>query len=183
MEGSGAGGNEEEYVHLDDDDLAYLEVPINEEAAESAAKHRALMASFEMQRRDESARHLMVAERKATVDELAASQQRARHSARRRNMVAAREVRETVERRQEEEERARAAALALARAREHQYPLPSYYPAAGIIEDAQRRRQQWREERLRRHLETGNHGGSAPATDGAGGSGTGGSGAGNSGAY
>jgi hypothetical protein len=45
-EGSDAGGTEEEYVHLDDinlnddldvDDLAYLELPTDEEAAESAA--------------------------------------------------------------------------------------------------------------------------------------------------
>jgi hypothetical protein len=44
--GSSAGGTEEEYVHLDDadldddldtDDLAYLELPTDEEAAESAA--------------------------------------------------------------------------------------------------------------------------------------------------
>jgi hypothetical protein len=47
-EGSGAGGTKEEYVHLDDD-LAYLELPTNEKAAESAAKQSALMASFEMQ--------------------------------------------------------------------------------------------------------------------------------------
>jgi hypothetical protein len=42
-EGSGVGGNKEEYVHLDDDDLddddiAYLELPTNEEATESAAE-------------------------------------------------------------------------------------------------------------------------------------------------
>jgi hypothetical protein len=53
-------GTEEEYVHLDDadldddldaDDLAYLELPTDEEATESAAEQRALMASFETQRR------------------------------------------------------------------------------------------------------------------------------------
>jgi hypothetical protein len=49
-------------------------------------------------------------------------------------MAVATEARAIVERRQEEEDRARAAALA--RAREHQYPLPSYYADAGILEDA-----------------------------------------------
>jgi hypothetical protein len=106
VEGSGASGNDNgnynEYVHLDKDDLdddfdaddlAYLELPTNEEAAEAATEQRALMASYEMQRRDESAWHLMTAERRAVV------QQRARHSAHRRNMVAAREASEAAERR------------------------------------------------------------------------------------
>jgi hypothetical protein len=49
VEGSGAGGSEEEYVHLDNDDLdaddlAYLELPTDEEVAESTAEQRALMA-------------------------------------------------------------------------------------------------------------------------------------------
>jgi hypothetical protein len=55
-------------------------------------------------------------------------------------------------------ERARAAELA--RVRKHQYPLPSYYANASIAKDAQRCRQQLQEARLRRRLETGNHGGS-----------------------
>jgi hypothetical protein len=58
VEGSGAGGNrndnDDEYVHLVDDldahDLAYLELPTDEEASEAAAEQRALIASFEMQR-------------------------------------------------------------------------------------------------------------------------------------
>jgi hypothetical protein len=90
-EGSDAGGSEEEYVHLDDDDLdaddlAYLELPTDEEAAESAAEQRALMASFETKRRDESCRRLMAAE-------LAASQQSMHQSAYRRNLVAETESR------------------------------------------------------------------------------------------
>jgi hypothetical protein len=69
-------------VHLDDadldaDDLAYLELPTDEEAVESAAGQRMLMASFEMQRRDEAARRLMAAERRAVVDDLAAAHQSA----------------------------------------------------------------------------------------------------------
>jgi hypothetical protein len=59
--------------------------------------------------------------------------------------------------------------------REHQFPLPSYYADARIIEDAQHRRQQLREARLRCRLDTGNHGGSGGSS--AGGSGAGGSGA------
>jgi hypothetical protein len=76
-EGSGAGDNrnKEEYVHLDDDDLTYLELPTDEEAAEAAAEQRALMASYEMQRHNESTYRLMTAKRRA-VDRMAVAQQR-----------------------------------------------------------------------------------------------------------
>jgi hypothetical protein len=50
------------------------------------------MASFETQRRDKSARCLITAKRRAVTDRLAAVQQRARHSAHRRNMAVAREA-------------------------------------------------------------------------------------------
>jgi hypothetical protein len=184
--GSSAGSTEEEDVHLDNDDLdiddlAYLELPTDEEAAESTAEQRALMASFETQRHDEAARLLMAPERRAAADDLAAAHQSAHQSAYLRNLAAAdkvravsagrwpREDRTRVEaERRQQYERARAAELV--RVREHQYPLPSYYADARIVEDAQRRRQQLREARLRCRLETGNLGGS-------GGSGVGGSGA------
>jgi hypothetical protein len=83
--GTSAGGSEDddEYLHLDDDDLDadfLVELPTDPEAAEAAAERRALMASFEMQHRDQSARQLMVAERRVAADRLAAVQQRARHS-------------------------------------------------------------------------------------------------------
>jgi hypothetical protein len=72
-------------VHLDDadldddiDDLAYLELPTDKEAAESAAEQRAMMVSFEMQRREESARRIMAAERRATADDLAVAHQSSR---------------------------------------------------------------------------------------------------------
>jgi hypothetical protein len=58
-------------VHLNNDDLAYLELPTDEEATESAAEQRALMASFETQRRNEAAGRLMAAERRAAADDLA----------------------------------------------------------------------------------------------------------------
>jgi hypothetical protein len=172
-------------VHLDDDDLdaddlAYLELPTDEEATESAAEQRALMASFETQRRDEAARRLMAAERRAAAD-LAATHQSARQSTYLCNLAAADEVRAVAAGRWPREDRARveaeqrlqyerARAAELARVCEHQYPLPSYYADARIAEDAQRRRQLLRETRFRRRLETGNHGGF-------GGSGAGGSGA------
>jgi hypothetical protein len=163
-------------VHLDDDDLdtddlSYLKLPTDEEAAESAAELRALMASFETQRHDEAARRLMAAERRAAADDLAAAHQSACQSEYLRNLAATDEVRAVATGRRPREDCARieaerrlqyerARAAELARLREHQYPLPSYYADARIAEDAQRRRQQLREARLRRRLETGNHGGS-----------------------
>jgi hypothetical protein len=90
LRAEGSGGTEQEYVHLydadlDDDldtgDLAYLKLPTDEEAAESAVEQRVLMASFQMQRRDESAWCLMVAERRAAADDLAAAHHSARQSA------------------------------------------------------------------------------------------------------
>jgi hypothetical protein len=49
-----------------DDDMAAEEAAeSDEEAAESATEQRALMASFETQRRDEAAWHLMTTERRA----------------------------------------------------------------------------------------------------------------------
>jgi hypothetical protein len=173
-------------VHLDNadldaDDLAYLELPTDEEVAESAAEQRALMASFEMQRRDEAARRLMAAERSAAADDLAAVHQSARQSAYLRNLAVADELRAVAAARWPREDRARveaerrlqyerARAAELAAVRQHQYPLPSYFADVDIAEDAQRRRQQLREARLRCRLETGNHGRG-------GGSGAGGSGA------
>jgi hypothetical protein len=62
---------------------------------EAATEQRVMMASFEMQRRDQSAWRLMVTERRAAADRLAETQQRARHSAHLRNMAAAREARAT----------------------------------------------------------------------------------------
>jgi hypothetical protein len=71
-EGSDAGVNEDDYVHLDDDDDLDADLLTDAKFVEDATKQRAPMASFEMQRRDQSARQLMVAERRATADRLAA---------------------------------------------------------------------------------------------------------------
>jgi hypothetical protein len=103
-------------VHLDDadldddlnaDDLAYLKLPTDEEATESAAEQRALMASFEMQRRDESAWRLMAAERRAAADDLTAANQSARQSAYLWNLAAADELRAVAAGRWPREDRAR----------------------------------------------------------------------------
>jgi hypothetical protein len=75
-------------VHLDNDDLAYLKLPTDKEAMESAAKQRVLMVSFETQRHDEATRRLMAAERRAANDDLAAPHQSACQSAYLRNLVA-----------------------------------------------------------------------------------------------
>jgi hypothetical protein len=43
----GKNSDDDEYVHVaDTDDLAYFELPIDEEAAKATAEQRALMASF-----------------------------------------------------------------------------------------------------------------------------------------
>jgi hypothetical protein len=169
---------------IDADNLAYLELPTDEEAAESAAEQRALMASFKTQRRDESARCLMAAERRAAGDDLAAAHRSSRRSVHIWNLAAtdklmalaeADELRAVVAGRWPREDRARveaerrlqyerARAVELAAMRQHQYPLPSYFADAGIAEDAQRRcLEQVREARLRRRR---NHGHSGPSVAG-----------------
>jgi hypothetical protein len=92
-----------------DDDLANLELPTDEEAAESVVEQRALMASFETQRHEESARHLMAAERRVAADELAASHQNGCQSAYLRNLVTVDEARAAAAGRRPKEDRARVA--------------------------------------------------------------------------
>jgi hypothetical protein len=64
----GSGGNEDnndDYFRLDDDDLdtGFLaKLFTSAEAMEAATEQRALTASFETQRHDQSARQLMMAE-------------------------------------------------------------------------------------------------------------------------
>jgi hypothetical protein len=61
-EGPGVGGNkvdDDEYFHLDNDDLDaddLADLPDYAEAEQAAAEQRVLMVSFETQRRNESAR-------------------------------------------------------------------------------------------------------------------------------
>jgi hypothetical protein len=72
-EGSSIGGNadNDDYVHLDNDDLDANFLADLPTIAEATAEQRALMASFEMQCCDQSAWQLMVAERRASMDRLA----------------------------------------------------------------------------------------------------------------
>jgi hypothetical protein len=144
--------------NVDTDDLTYLELPTIEEVAESATEQRALMVSFEMQRRDKSARCLMEAKRRVAADDLVVAHRSSRRSAYIRNLATTDELkalaaadelsavaagrRPRVDRARVEAERrlqyecARVAELAAMR--QHQYPLPSYFADACIIEDAQR---------------------------------------------
>jgi hypothetical protein len=124
-------------VHLDDDldtdDLTYLELPTDEEAAESTTEQRALMASFKMHHRDEAAQCLMAADRRASVH------QSAHQSAYLHNLAVVDEARAAAAGWRPQEDRARVAAkrrlqaeraraAELARVREHQYPCPPTTP-------------------------------------------------------
>jgi hypothetical protein len=60
------------------------------EVEEAAAEQRAIVASFETQRRDRAAQELMAAERRTAVARLAEDQAATRADAHRRNIEAAR---------------------------------------------------------------------------------------------
>jgi hypothetical protein len=97
--------DDDDFVHLDDDDLDgdfLAKLGDDREAEEAAAERRALVASFETKRCDESARWFMLTERRAPAARLAAAQQAARQSAHRRNMAAAIEEMAAAERRHQE---------------------------------------------------------------------------------
>jgi hypothetical protein len=108
------------------------------------------MASFETQRRDEAARRLMAAERRAAMDDLVAAHQSARQSTYLRNLAAADKpravaagwrsqedrVRVEVERRLQYE---RARVAELARVREYQYPCPPTSPTPAVLPRSRRR--------------------------------------------
>jgi hypothetical protein len=89
-EGSSIGGNadDDNYIHLDNDDLDANFLADLPTITEATAEQRALMASFEMHCCDQSAQQLMVAERRASMDRLAVVQQRMCHSAHHCNMAA-----------------------------------------------------------------------------------------------
>jgi hypothetical protein len=183
-EGSGTGNTDEFLVggELEVGDVVGVKVLVEVGVvalAESAAEQRALMASFETQHRDEAARCLLAAERRAAVDELAASHQNTRLSPYLRKLVAVHEARAASVGRRPQEDHTRveaerrlqaehARASELPRVRGHQYSCPPTTPMPASQKIAQRRRQQLREPCLHRRLETGNHGGSI--SSGAGGS-------------
>jgi hypothetical protein len=89
-------GEEEE----DSDDEEFLaELPMDAKAEEAAAEQRAIVASFETQRRDRAAQELMAAERRATAARLAEDHTAARADAHCRNIEAARAAMVEAERR------------------------------------------------------------------------------------
>jgi hypothetical protein len=89
-------GKEEE----DSDDEEFLaELPTDAEVEEAAAEYRAIIASFETQRRDRAAQELMAAERRATAARLVEDHTIARADAHPRNIEAVRAVMVEAERR------------------------------------------------------------------------------------
>jgi hypothetical protein len=78
-------GDEED---SDEDFLAQL--PTDAEAEEAAMEQRVILASFETQRRDQSAQELMATERRAAAARLAKEHVAARADAHRHNIEAAR---------------------------------------------------------------------------------------------
>jgi hypothetical protein len=80
-------GEEEE----DSDEEEFLaQLPTDAEAEEAAVEQRAILASFETQRRDRSAQELMATERRAATARLVEDHVAARANAHRRNIEAAR---------------------------------------------------------------------------------------------
>lgn len=152
-------GEEEE----DSDDEEFLaELPTDAEAEEAAAEQRAIVASFETQRRDRAAQELMAAERRAAAARLAEDHTAARADAHRRNIEAARAAMAEDERRLFRADVAVGLAKVAAerQRREHQYPLPSFNASAqraqerrtfiSSLEEAERDRSQRAEEENRR---------------------------------
>jgi hypothetical protein len=95
-------------------------------------EQRAIVTSFETQRRDRAAQELMAAERRAVAARLAEDHTVARTDAHRRNIEAARDAMAEAERCLFRADMAvRLAKVAVERQRrEHQYPLPSFNASA-----------------------------------------------------
>jgi hypothetical protein len=102
------------------------------EAEEATAEQRAIVASFETQRRDRAAQELMAAERRAAAARLAEDHTAAHADTHRRNIEAARAAIAEAERHLFRVDVAVGLAkVAAERQRhEHQYPLPSFNASA-----------------------------------------------------
>jgi hypothetical protein len=152
-------GEEEE----DSDNEEFLaQLPTDAEAEEAAAKQRAIVALFKMQRRDRAAHELMAAERRAAAARLVEDHTAARADAHHRNIEAVRAAMAEAERRLFWAD----VAVGLAKVaverqrREHQYPLPSFNASAqraqerrtfiSSLEEAERDRRQLAAEENRR---------------------------------
>jgi hypothetical protein len=108
----------------DDDEEFYASLPNDAAAEEAAGMQRALLASFETQRRNESVWHFMHAERRAAAARQADTQATAHADAHRRNLKAARTVMAVAEQSLAEADQSGGlASVAEARhRRENQYP-------------------------------------------------------------
>jgi hypothetical protein len=95
-------------------------------------EQRAIVASFETQRRDQAAQELMAAERRAAAARLAEDHAAARVDSHRRNIKAARAAMAEAERRLFRADVARGLAKVAAECQrhEHQYPLPFFNASA-----------------------------------------------------
>jgi hypothetical protein len=72
-------------------------LPDDSEAEEAATEQSALLASFEMQRRNETAWHFIVADRRASAERVAEAHAAAYARAHRRNVEVARATMEATE--------------------------------------------------------------------------------------
>jgi hypothetical protein len=102
------------------------------EMEEAAAEQRAIVASFETQRRDRAVQELMATERRAAVARLAEDHADARADAHCRNIEAARAAMAKAERGLFRADMAGGLAKVAAehQRHEHQYPLPSFNASA-----------------------------------------------------
>jgi hypothetical protein len=154
----------------DSDDEEFLaELPMDAEAEKAAAEQRAIVALFEMQRRDRAAQELMATERRVAVARLAEDHTAARADAHRRNIEVARAAMAEAKRCLfRADVVVRLAKVAAERqGREHQYPLPSFNGSTqraqehrtfiSSLEEAERDRSQRaaKENRRRRRMVSG----------------------------
>jgi hypothetical protein len=149
------------------------------EAEEAAAEKRAILASFEMQRRDRVAQELMAAERRAAAARLAEDHTAAHADAHRLNIEAARAAMAEAEKRLFRADVVGGLATMAAERQhcEHQYPLPSFDASVqreeerrtftSFLKEAERDRRQHaaEENRRRRRMVSGrlSDGGAGPS--------------------
>jgi hypothetical protein len=142
-----------------DDEEFFIDLSMDAESEERAAEERAILMSFETQRRDASAQEFMAAERRAASAKLAAEHATARTEAHHRNSEAARAAMVEAEQRLAQADVAGGLATVAVERQwcEHQFPLLSFDASAerqeerrhftSFLEDAERhRRERLREE-------------------------------------
>jgi hypothetical protein len=147
--------NEEEFL---------AQLPSDAEAEEATVEQRAILASFETQRHDQSAQELMSAERWAATARLAEDHAVDRADAHRRNIEAARAAMAAAERRLFQADMTGGLATVVAERQrcKHQYPVPVFDASAqreeerrtftSFLEDAERHRRERVSKESRRRL-------------------------------